>query len=51
MAETSIDIPAFYAAIDQKRKNQDLSWRGLAQQLEITPSDFHAHGPGSSPRL
>ena len=49
MAETSIDIPAFYAAIDQKRKNQDLSWRGLAQQLEITPSTFTRMAQGRRP--
>ena len=49
MAETSIDIPTFYAVIDQKRQNQELSWRGLARQLQITPSTFTRMAQGRRP--
>ena len=49
MAETSVDVPTFYAVIDQKRQNQELSWRGLARQLEITPSTFTRMAQGRRP--
>ena len=49
MAETSIDMQAFYAALDQKRQNKGFSWRGLAQQLGITPSTFTRMAQGRRP--
>ena len=49
MREASIDVPTFYAALDQKRQNNQLSWRGLAQQLDITPSTFTRIAQGRRP--
>ena len=49
MVKTSIDVPTFYAVIDQKRQNQELSWRGLAKQLAITPSTFTRMAQGRRP--
>ena len=49
MAETNIDIQAFYAALNQKRQNEKFSWRGLAQQLGITPSTFTRMAQGRRP--
>jgi len=49
MAETSIDVPMFYAALDQKRKTQGLTWRGLAGKLEISPSTFTRMAQGHRP--
>ena len=49
MAGTSIDVSTFYAVIDQKRQNQELSWRRLAEQLKITPSTFTRMAQGRRP--
>lgn len=49
MVETNIDIQAFYAALNQKRQNEEFSWRGLAQQLGITPSTFTRMAQGRRP--
>jgi transcriptional regulator with XRE-family HTH domain len=40
MPETMIDVEALYAALDNKRKAQETSWRELARELEISPSTF-----------
>ena len=49
MVEASIDVPTFYAALNQKRQNDQLSWRGLGQQLHITPSTFTRIAQGRRP--
>lgn len=49
MVETSIDVPIFYAVINQTRQSQGLSWRGLAQRLGITPSTFTRMAQGRRP--
>lgn len=40
MAGPTVDVAALYAALDAKRQAEKLSWRGLAQELGITPSTF-----------
>ena len=49
MPETTIDVAAFYAALDAKRKEEDLSWRELAQKLEISPSTMTRMAQGRRP--
>jgi DNA-binding MurR/RpiR family transcriptional regulator len=49
MPETTVDIRALYAAIDQKRQAKKLTWRGLAALLGITPSTFTRMAQGLKP--
>ncbi len=49
MPETTVDVEAFYAALDRKRQSKDLSWRALASKLEITPSTFTRMAQGLKP--
>lgn len=49
MPETTVDVDALYAALDRKRQDADLSWRGLAGKLEITPSTFTRMAQGLKP--
>ena len=49
MPETTVDVEALYAALDRKRQNLKLSWRGLAAKLEITPSTFTRMAQGLKP--
>lgn len=49
MPETTVDVEALYAALDQKRQAKNLSWRTLATKLEITPSTFTRMAQGLKP--
>jgi transcriptional regulator with XRE-family HTH domain len=49
MPETTVDVEALYAAMDQKRQARKLSWRALATKLEITPSTFTRMAQGLKP--
>lgn len=49
MPETTVDVAALYAALDNKRQAEGLSWRGLAQMLMITPSTFTRMAQGRRP--
>ena len=49
MPNTTVDIAALYAAVDQKRQAKNLSWRGLAADLKITPSTFTRMAQGLKP--
>jgi transcriptional regulator with XRE-family HTH domain len=49
MPGTTVDVAALYAALDGKRQAEGLSWRGLAQMLEITPSTFTRMAQGRRP--
>ena len=42
-------MDALYAALDQKRQANKLSWRSLATKLEITPSTFTRMAQGLKP--
>jgi len=49
MPETTVDIAALYAALDRKRQTKELSWRGLATSLKISPSTFTRMAQGLKP--
>ena len=49
MSETKIDAAALYAALDQKRRLGDLSWRELAAELQLSPSTFTRMAQGHRP--
>ena len=49
MPETTIDIEAFYAALDAKRQKEEWSWRELARHLGISPSTTTRMAQGKRP--
>ncbi len=49
MTTKTVHIEALYAALDQKRQVGRLSWRELAQRLEISPSTFTRMAQGRRP--
>lgn len=49
MTTKTVNIEALYAALDQKRQVERLSWRELAQKLEISPSTFTRMAQGRRP--
>jgi transcriptional regulator with XRE-family HTH domain len=49
MPETTVDIAALYAALDQKRLANEKSWCGLAAHLKISPSTFTRMAQGLKP--
>lgn len=46
---TTVDVGALYAALDQKRKQQGLTWRGLARMTGTSPSTFTRMAQGHRP--
>lgn len=48
MAAT-VDVEALYAALDQKRQQESLTWRKLAKAMEISPSTFTRMAQGRHP--
>lgn len=48
MAAT-VDVEALYAALDQKRRQEDLTWRKLAKATDISPSTFTRMAQGRRP--
>lgn len=49
MTQTTINVELLYEALDRKRETEKLSWRGLAQQLGVTPSTFTRMVQGRRP--
>ena len=49
MPETTVDVDALYAALDNKRKTQGTSWREIARQLDVSPSTFSRMAQGRRP--
>jgi transcriptional regulator with XRE-family HTH domain len=49
MPETTVDVEALYAALDNKRKAEGTSWREIARQLEVSPSTFSRMAQGRRP--
>jgi transcriptional regulator with XRE-family HTH domain len=47
--DTTIDVEAFYAALDAKREGEKLSWRELARKLKISPSTLTRMAQGRRP--
>lgn len=49
MPNASVDLAAFYAALDRKRQAEGLSWRGLGRALGIPASTFTRLARGRGP--
>jgi len=49
MPDTTIDVEAFYAALDAKRQDEGLSWRELARSLKFSPSTLTRMAQGQRP--
>ena len=49
MPETTVNIEVLYAALDQKRRTEKISWRSLAGTLQISPSTFTRMAQGLKP--
>jgi transcriptional regulator with XRE-family HTH domain len=49
MPETTVDVEALYAALDNKRRAHGTSWREIARQLEVSPSTFSRMAQGRRP--
>ena len=49
MPETTVDVDALYAALDNKRKTHGASWREIARQLDVSPSTFSRMAQGRRP--
>ena len=49
MTEAHLDVAALHAALDQKRRKLDLSWRQLAKAAGVSPSTLTRMGQGKRP--
>ncbi|HEY7031756.1 MAG TPA: helix-turn-helix domain-containing protein [Thermomicrobiales bacterium] len=49
MPKASVDIAAFYAALDRKRQAEGLSWRALGRALDVPASTFTRLARGGGP--
>jgi transcriptional regulator with XRE-family HTH domain len=49
MPETTVDVEALYAALDNKRKAHGTSWREIARRLDVSPSTFSRMAQGRRP--
>lgn len=47
--KATIDIAAFYAALDRRRQEAGLSWRALGRELDIPASTFTRLSNGGGP--
>jgi len=49
MAKTTINTAAMYSALDAARQERQLSWRGLAGEVGVSPSLLSRLGNGLKP--
>lgn len=49
MKEKGLDTRTLYAALDQKRQSDELSWRQVAQEAGVGPSTLTRLGQGKRP--
>src|SRR4029453_6814205 len=49
MPETTVDVEALYAALDNKRRAAGVSWREIARELDVSPSTFSRMAQGRRP--
>lgn len=49
--KATVDVVALFQALDRKRVDDGLSWRGLADHLEMSSSLFTLMGQGHKPSL
>ena len=47
--KASVDVAAFYAALDRKRQDEGLSWRALGRALGVPASTFTRLARGGGP--
>src|SRR6266508_122661 len=50
MAERRLDVQSLYAALDQKRRVEDISWREVARRVGVSPSTLTRMGSSSPKR-
>jgi transcriptional regulator with XRE-family HTH domain len=51
MARIVVDVNALYEALDAKRDRHELSWREVANQLDLSPSTFTRMAQGQRPDI
>lgn len=51
MPRARLDVSALYAALDNERKAQGLSWRSLAKQAGVPPSTLSRMANGHAPHV
>jgi transcriptional regulator with XRE-family HTH domain len=51
MPRSSIDVQALYATLDSKRDREEMSWRDVAKDLELSPSTFTRLAQGQRPDI
>ena len=49
MTSTKLDVDALVAALDSRRKAEELSWRELARQAKVSPSTLTRMQQGKRP--
>lgn len=49
MPAASINVDALYAALEAKKELKEMSWRELANELEVAPSTFTRMAQGLRP--
>src|SRR5262249_34229409 len=49
MPETTVDVGALYAALDNKRRARGTSWPDIARELDVSPSTFSRMAQGRRP--
>lgn len=49
MSDGVVDVGALFASLDAKRQAEGLSWRSLAQMLQVAPSTFTRMAQGRRP--
>lgn len=49
MAQAELNVSALYAALDARRRQEGLSWRQLAMQVDVSPSTLSRMANGRRP--
>jgi transcriptional regulator with XRE-family HTH domain len=48
---TMVDVEALYGALNDKRNKEEISWRMLAKDLDLSPSTFTRMAQGQRPDI
>ncbi len=51
MVRATVDVDALHEALDQKRRREGLTWRGVAKTVGTSPSTFTRLAQGHRPDL
>jgi len=49
LPDTTVDVPALYRVLDQRRRQRGLTWRLLAKEIDVSPSTFTRMAQGHRP--